>query len=72
MRAVAETQTAGVALYVALFPSIGGETIEQRAERLKAAWCPEEAGLLVVADTFHAPGWLAGLDAAAPLEALLP
>lgn len=51
VRAVAEARAAGVALYVALFPSIGGETIEQRAERLKAAWCPEEAGLLVVADT---------------------
>jgi len=51
VRAVADARAAGVSMYVALYRSITGETIEERAERLKAAWCPEEAGLLVVADT---------------------
>ena len=51
VRAVATAREAGVNLYVALYSFIVGETIEQRAERLKAAWCPDGAGLLVVADT---------------------
>jgi len=50
-RAVAEARNAGVNLYVAIYGFIIGETIEQRAERLKAAWCPDGDGLLVVADT---------------------
>jgi hypothetical protein len=51
VRAVATARAAGVNLYVALYSFIVGETIEQRAERLKAVWCPDGAGLLVVADT---------------------
>lgn len=51
VRAVAMARDSGVNLYVAVYSFIVGETIEQRAERLKEAWCPDGAGLLVVADT---------------------
>lgn len=51
VKAIAVARAAGVDLFVAVYSFIVGETIEQRAERLKAAWCPEGAGLLVVADT---------------------
>ena len=48
--AIAEARNDGVALYLAAFPEVTGETIEQRAERLKAAWCGREIGLVVVVD----------------------
>lgn len=51
VKAVAVARAAGVNLHVALYAYIVGESIEQRAERLKEAWCPDGAGLLVVADT---------------------
>jgi hypothetical protein len=51
VKAVAMARAAGVNLHVALYAYIVGESIEQRAERLKEAWCPDGAGLLVVADT---------------------
>jgi uncharacterized membrane protein YgcG len=51
VRAVAMARDAGVNLHVALYSYIVGETIERRAERLKETWCPDGAGLLVVADT---------------------
>jgi hypothetical protein len=50
-QSVAEARSAGVDLYVAVYSVLIGETIEQRAERLKAAWCPDGNGLIVVADT---------------------
>jgi|GEM_PF-3358972 len=50
VRAVASARAAGVDLYVAIYGFIMGETIENRAERLKEAWCPNGASLLVVAD----------------------
>jgi len=50
-RAVADARAAGVDLYIALYRFIVGETIEERAERLKDAWCPDGASLIVVADT---------------------
>lgn len=51
VEAVSRARASGVDLYIALFGYIIGETIEQRAERFKAAWCPDGSGLLVVADT---------------------
>ena len=51
VRAVAQARAAGINLHVAIYRFMLGETIEQRAERLKAAWCPDQDGLLVVADT---------------------
>jgi len=51
VKAIAVAREAGVDLFVAVYSFIVCETIEPRAERLKAAWCPEGAGLLVVADT---------------------
>jgi hypothetical protein len=40
----------GVDVYVATFTFIDGETIERRAERLKAAWCRGDFGLVLVFD----------------------
>jgi hypothetical protein len=48
--AIADARKDGVSVYVAAFTFIVGETIEQRAERLKAAWCGNEIGLIVVVD----------------------
>ena len=51
VKSITAARAAGVNLFVAVYSFIVGETIEQRAERLKAEWCPDGSGLLVVADT---------------------
>jgi hypothetical protein len=49
-RAIADGRNDGVSIFVAAFTFVVGETIEQRAERLKEAWCGDQIGLVVVVD----------------------
>ena len=49
-QAIVEAKNDGVAVYLAAFTFIVDESIEARAERLKAAWCREKRGLIVVLD----------------------